>query len=119
MKFNLQLITVFAIFVEIVLRRESNTNWTAMDGTAIDYLPWSVGEPNGGELGDSCIILKPDPSLYFDATCKNHFCFACQFQGDTVFKLKGLCLEQELIDTEYIFMHSYITSGVNIINIYK
>ena len=82
-----------------------------MDGTPIDYLPWSRGEPNGVELGDECIILKNEPILYFDITCKTPFCFACQFNGDTLFKLRGLCLDQELIDTDYIFMHSFIPFG--------
>jgi hypothetical protein len=105
------------IFVEIYLRRESYFNWTTLNGNDINYLPWSRGEPNGGELGDSCIILKQDPMLYFDVTCETQYCFACQFQGDTLFKLRGLCLEQELIDTDYIFMHSFIQIGVNVINI--
>jgi hypothetical protein len=96
---------------EIYNRRESQSKWKALNGTVVDYLPWSKGEPNGHDLGDECIILKPDPSLYFDIRCKNTYCFNCQFEGETIFKLKGLCLEQELIDTDYIFMHSFIPFG--------
>ncbi len=44
-------------------------------------------------------------------SCETPFCFACQFKGETLFKLRGLCLEQKQIDTDYIFMHHFIPSG--------
>jgi hypothetical protein len=44
--------------------------------------------------------------LYHDVNCQMKNCFLCQFMGDKNFKLSGLCVSQELIDTMYTLVTS-------------
>ena len=38
-------------------------------------------------------------------------CFLCSFDGNQIFNLRGLCSEQDFVDTKYIFMHTLISQS--------
>ena len=38
-------------------------------------------------------------------------CFLCLFDGNQIFNLRGLCSEQDFVDTKYIFMHTLISQS--------
>ena len=61
----------------------------------------------GGELfGEDCVMMDLETGLYHDVSCDTKNCFLCQFRGDKIFKLKGLCLDQVSIDTTYAIVLS-------------
>lgn len=55
---------------------ESNFEWT--DGSAIDYLPWSIGEPNDYGHHQDCVQIKGAYGYLFnDASCSQQFYYVC------------------------------------------
>ena len=43
--------------------------------------------------------------------CEFKFCFLCTFDQEKIFTLRGLCDDQNLIDTKYVFLHSLLSKG--------
>ena len=62
--------------------------------------------PGGEIFGEDCVKMDSDTGLYHDVSCDSKNCFLCQFRGDKMFKLKGLCLDQDFIDTKYAMVLS-------------
>jgi hypothetical protein len=88
----------------------------------LTFLPWMVGEPNGEEVGEECIMTKERqyPNLgfvqkYYDFSCYIETCFECAFQRDTILQIRGLCNEQTLIDTQYVFITSLLPQVIILI----
>ena len=42
---------------------------------------------------------------FYSSDCKSKGCFVCQFEEAKIFKLKGLCSEQTLADTDYFYFN--------------
>ena len=72
---------------------------------SLSDLPWDRGEPNGELLRENCLLYDQSNEVYFDFNCKYRFCSLCQFKEEAVFKLKGLCGQQTIIDSDYIFIY--------------
>ncbi len=85
--------------------------WKTLTNQSNTYLPWFQGEPNGEITSEDCVVAYLSTAKYHDIKCQEKICFSCQFQREVTFKLKGLCSEQELIDTDYIFLIDQITNG--------
>ncbi len=85
--------------------------WETITNQSKTYLPWSQGEPNGEITGENCVGAFLSTEKYHDIKCEEKKCFSCQFQREVLFELKGLCSEQELIDTDYIFLTDQILNG--------
>jgi hypothetical protein len=102
--------------VWVPTKKVNHTWYTYPDANEIlTFLPWMVGEPNGDLVGEECIMLKGReyPCLgfvrrYFDLSCYIETCFECSFQQDTILQIRGLCNEQTLIDTQYVFITSLL-----------
>ena len=74
-------------------------------------MPWSVGEPNGKNTNENCVKANPHAAIYYDYKCTDLYCFPCQFSEESVFRLKGLCIEQENIDTDYVLVLDSLSNG--------
>ena len=48
-----------------------------VDGTALGYTAWSVGEPNGAQAND-CVSIKGGTTTWGDATCSGAQGFVCE-----------------------------------------
>ena len=70
-----------------------------------------MGEPNDELIEESCTVLRRTSKRYESVICTIPTCFPCHVKKKTVFKLKGLCQEQEKIDTDYIFLRDAVSEG--------
>ena len=67
-----------------------------------EFLPWSIGQPNGFEY-ERCVILTYNNKRYFDVTCERKYCSFCSFDNEIHFTLRGL-KESSDVDSKYIFL---------------
>jgi len=100
-----------SIWVGIQRSMENKSVWKFLTNQSITYLPWFQGEPNGEITAEDCVGALLSTKKYHDIKCEEMMCFSCQFQQEVTFKLKGLCFEHELIDTDYIFLTDEILIG--------
>jgi len=75
----------------------------------LNNLSWAEGEPNGELLRQNCLLYDQSSEVYFDLFCKYKFCSICQLDEEPIFKLKGLCGKQTIIDTDYIFLYGQVS----------
>jgi hypothetical protein len=56
------------------------------------------------------LVSKND--TYADINCSvNKYCFPCIAEGERVFNLRGVCKEQTMLDTDYIFLFDELKRG--------
>ena len=103
--------TTNTTWVGIQRSLENKSVWEALTNQPNIYLPWFPGEPNGEITAEDCVGAYLFTKKYYDIKCDEKRCFSCQFQREVLYKLRGLCLEQELIDTNYIFLMNQIPFG--------
>jgi hypothetical protein len=85
--------------------------WLTLTNQSSKYLPWFQGEPNGEITDENCVGAFLFTKKIYDIKCDEKRCFSCEFQREVLYKLRGLCFEQETIDTDYIFLVNQIPYG--------
>jgi hypothetical protein len=68
-------------------------------------LPWAVNNPTVEHLKENCVLALQWSLRFHSRRCENTYCSLCNFKEDSVFRLKGFCSEQSLIDTHYTFVN--------------
>ncbi len=96
------------LWVPIVRSQLDSNDWKYIEdrGDAnADFQPWERGQPNGYPR-QNCTYANKNPNItYWDAECSSpssQYCFACQFNVQVVFNLKGICSESSRLDTAYV-----------------
>ncbi|XP_078393214.1 perlucin-like protein [Cetorhinus maximus] len=56
--------------------RESEGNWTWVDGTPVSFTRWGQGEPNNAEENENCAIIRR--ANWNDVRCTDQFRFICE-----------------------------------------
>ena len=68
-------------------------------------LPWAKNNPSVEHLKENCVFAQQSSMRLLNERCENKYCSLCNFKEDSVFRLKGFCSEQSLIDTHYTFVN--------------
>ena len=63
------------------------------------------------DIGHDCVHIRKENNRFYDMKCEFKFCFLCTFDQEKIFTLRGLCDDQNLIDTKYVFLHSLLSKG--------
>ena len=89
------------------LRRSlvNSTKWEFLHQTT-DFFPWANGEPQREYLDSNCAAAFQFEDEHFlrSCGCDLKFCPICKFSRESMFRLRGLCPTQKLIDTDYFFL---------------
>ena len=83
----------------------NSTKWEVSHQT-VHFLPWAPGEPQREYLDRNCVMTKRLNDKYFiySSDCHSILCPPCQFFREPIFKMRGLCPGQNLVDTDYHFL---------------
>ncbi len=100
-----------AFWIPLKRSEYNKSNWESVFFASQDHieLPWAEGEPDGAFLQHNCVGASQETLAYYDVDCNWDLCFICQFEEERIFKLKGLCSEQTLVDSDYIYLSNQIT----------
>jgi hypothetical protein len=82
----------------------SKSMWQSLSSDVIldtRDLPWAEYEPSGEYLQQKCVYAS---DAFYSANCNGKGCSICQFEEERIFKLKGLCSDQAIVDTDYIYV---------------
>ena len=76
------------------------------DNSAVSYLPFIKGQPNGGS-SQNCVnmIMSQSPTPYNDAQCDIKSCVVCEQSSRRLLRLRGLCPDTNL-DTIFVPLNS-------------
>ena len=86
------------------IRRQPNASWINLDTNELVNMDanWALGQPNGQNLQE-CITYDLKNGVFYDEECSRKQCFACSWDHQPAFVLRGLCATTK-IEKHYILL---------------